>query len=171
MSRPIQFFVYVFAGLLSAIIILFVIDYYLVSWTVFLLETANICSHKSFSTNSKLSSSVDTQYIKNEIRKNQNYRINDKYQSGSGVNIQRDFGDVIYNIRFENKEKFEFDTSVSIEKYRISYLHGEACSTPNYFIRKYFVTMIDDLPITDAQKKEMKNSFWVYPVIKGNLLF
>lgn len=153
------------AVLIASIIIAISIDYYNYSWTGFLLNKAGLCEYKTVTVpvkNSfpqKLSYDFDLQYIAKEMLTNPNYEVK-SYFNNRGVVVSRRFGEINYQISFQNSrgnyEGFNLNTSIDDEKYSFPSVTGENCTTPSYKLKDNVNKMIEDLPLTDSQKEEMK---------------
>ncbi len=153
------------AVLVVGIVIAISIDYYNYSWTGFLLNKAGLCEYKTVTVpvkNSfpqKLSYDFDLQYIAKEMLTNPNYEVK-SYFNNRGVVVSRRFGEMNYQISFQNSrgsyEGFNLNTSIDNEKYSFPSVTGENCTTPSYRLKDNVNKMIDDLPLTDSQKNEMK---------------
>ncbi len=141
------------------------IDYYNYSWTGFLFSKVGLCEYKTVTVpvkNSfpqKLSYDFDLQHIAKEMHKNPNYEVK-SYFNDRGVVVSRRFGEMNYQISFQNSrgsyEGFNLNTSIDNEKYSFPSVTGENCTTPSYRLKDNVNKMIDDLPLTDSQKNEMK---------------
>jgi hypothetical protein len=161
----------IFSSFILIAAILYLINGYLFSWFGFVLSAAQLCEYKSVSVMGDngypvpLSFRVDPQYIAQEMSKKENYQVNNRY-SGGGAKISRNFDGVNYEIFFQTGKEFNLGTSLPSP--RFPYIVGGAkCYTPSYILRDNIFIMIDDLPVTDDQKNEMKNHVWVIPVIHG----
>ena len=166
-----------FAVLLAAIVIAILIDRNHYSWTGFLFNKVGLCEYKTVTLPikngfpQKLSYDFDPQYITQEMLKNPNYEVN-SYYKGRGAVVTRKFGDINYQISFQNSrgsyEGFNLNTSTDIEKHSFPSVSGENCTTPSYILKDNIFIMIDDLPLTDLQKEEMKKYVRVATVFRGN---
>lgn len=162
--------------LVTAIIIAVLINYYHFSWTGYLFNKAGLCAYKTVTTPAKngfpqkLSYDFDPQYIAREMHKNPNYQVSNFYNNRGAV-VTRRFGNINYQISFQNSrgsyEGFNLNTSTDDEKYSFPSVSGENCTIPSYKIKENVFTMIDDLPLTDSQKAEMKEYVSVTYVFRG----
>jgi hypothetical protein len=112
-----------------------------------------------------LSFDLNAQQIALQMRKNKNYTVN--YFSGDlNARISRDFGNVRYEFRIEHYRNaiisreyigFNIDTELIVKDASFPIRsRGERCITPNYILKENVFTMINDLPLTEQQKNEMK---------------
>lgn len=160
---------------LIAIAVLFIlglsslaVDRYLYSWTSYLRPFG--CEHKSVNVaygNERLREQYDLIEIGNTLRTDPDYQIEspfDKEQFTEGsLNISRVFGSVKYrvglgkhisggehyfSVRFSN---YTYDT-----KNRNGSRHGESSTTPNHRIEQNMYMMINEMPLNDIQKTELK---------------
>ena len=162
------------AVLIASIIIAVSIDYYNYSWTGFLFSKVGLCEYKTVTVpvkNSfpqKLSYDFDLQHIAKEMHKNPNYEVK-SYFNNRGVVVSRRFGEINYQISFQNSrgsyEGFNLNTSIDDEKYSFPSVTGENCTTPSYKLKDNVNKMIEDLPLTDSQKEEMKKYVRVHSVL------
>lgn len=172
-----RFILNIFGMLATALVIAFLIDCYHFSWSGFLLDKAELCEYKTISTPvkngfpQKLSYDFDPQYIAKEMLKNPNYEVNGYYNNRGAV-VTRKFGNINYQISFQNSrgsyEGFNLNTSTDDEKYSFPSAAGENCATPSYKLKENVFLMIDDLPLSDSQKDEMKKYVSVASVFRGN---
>jgi hypothetical protein len=164
-----------FGLLLTAIIIAALINYYHFSWTGYLSNKAGLCSFKTVTVPvkngfpQKLSYDFDPQFIAEEMLKEANYEVNSYYHN-RGTVVARKFGNINYQISFQNSrgsyEGFNLNTSTDGEKYSFPSTVGEKCTTPSYKLKENVFFMIDDLPLTDSQKDEMKEYVSVISVCR-----
>lgn len=113
------------------------------------------------SSNEQLVQEYDLIQIGNEIKLNPNYI--DIFSSETGLFASRMFGNVKYNIRIRkgvtSLGKF---TEVGFSNFNSEFhnnlpsLQGEVKTTPNYYIENNITQMIDEMPLNDAQKKELR---------------
>lgn len=172
-SKKMKILLSLFVGLISIIIILFVINHYFYSWWGLLLNKIDFCNYKSVSVlgdNSypkPMSFRFEPQHIALEMSKNQNYEVNNNY-NGKGAVVSRNFNEVIYKLYFQNRggsfEGFKIDTASDDPRYNFPAPGGEKCTTPSYLLTENVSIMIDDLPLTPEQKEELKESVWVVSV-------
>ena len=175
--KPFQIILNIFAVLAAGIVIAVLIDRHHYSWTGFLFNKAGLCEYKSVIVPikngfpQKLSYDFDPQYIAKEMLKNPNYEVN-SYFNNRGAVVSRKFGNINYQISFQNSrgsyEGFNLNTSVDDEKYSFPSVAGEDCPTPSHILKDNVFIMIDDLPLTDLQKDEMKKYVSVAFVFRGN---
>lgn len=165
------------AVLTAGIVIAAAVDYYHYSWTGFLLNKAGLCEYKTVTVpvkNSfpqKLSYDFDLQYTAQEMENNPNYEVK-SYFNNRGVIVNRRFGEMNYQISFQNSrgsyEGFNLNTAIDDEKYSFPSVAGENCTIPSYRLKDNLNKMIEDLPLTDSQKEEMKKYVRVANVFRGN---
>lgn len=155
-------------GLVVLGVISLMVDYYFYSWTSFVRPFG--CEYKNIRVvykHEKLEQEYDLTQIKNNIKSNPNYQIELPYsgelQNESTLKISRMFGNVKYNIGLwkhtRPDEKFtrvEFDNFGSDFRNNAPSPTGEQPSTPNHYIENNIYQMIDEMPLTDAQKSELK---------------
>jgi hypothetical protein len=169
-------FLHGFGMLVVFVVIALMINYYHYSWTGYLFGKAGLCDYKTAALPvkngfpQKLSFDVDPQLIAAEMLKNPAYEV-ESYFRNRGTVVTRKFGDVNYQISFQNSqgsyEGFNLNTSNDAEKHSFPTITGESCTTPDYRIRENVFTMIDDLPVADFQKEEMKEYVRVAKVFRG----
>ncbi|MEJ7699531.1 MAG: hypothetical protein WKF71_07795 [Pyrinomonadaceae bacterium] len=86
--------------------------------------------------------------------------------------VNRRFGEMNYQISFQNSrgsyEGFNLNTAIDDEKYSFPSVAGENCTIPSYRLKDNLNKMIEDLPLTDSQKEEMKKYVRVANVFRGN---
>ncbi len=165
------------AVLVVGIVIAISIDYYHYSWTGFLFKKVGLCEYKSVTVPvknafpQKLSYDFDLQSIAQEMSSNPNYEVK-SYFKNRGVVVTRNFGDTNYQISFQNSrgnyKGFNLNTSTDDKKYSFPSVAGENCTTPSYKLKDNVNIMIEDLPLTDWQKDEMKKYVKVATVFRGN---
>jgi hypothetical protein len=103
--------------------------------------------------NYKLGESLDLKKIKNDLMGDQNYLI----ESGSDdyyLGITRNFNDKQYYIRFTNNNVDKITHILVTSK-------GDSCTEPDYSIEQRAYKMIDELPLSNEQKKKIKNNIHV----------
>lgn len=152
------------------------INYYHFSWTGYLSGAAGLCEHKTVMIPvkngfpQKLSFDFDLASIAREMRKNPNYRVSDYFERRGAV-VSRNFAGVNYQISFQNSsgsyEGFNLNTSADAEKFSFPSVSGENCTAPDYRLKENVRTMIDDLPLSDAQKAEAKQYVGVVSAFGG----
>jgi hypothetical protein len=172
-SKTIKTLFSIFVVSISIIVILFVVNRYFYSWTGLLFSKIDFCDYKSVSVLGNngypkpMSFRFEPQIIAQEMSKNSNYQVNNRY-NGNGAVISRNFNGVIYKLYFENRggsfEGFNLGTGIDDPRYDFPATGGEKCTAPSYLLRKNVFTMIDDLPLTPEQKEELKENVWVVPV-------
>ncbi|HEX8287057.1 MAG TPA: hypothetical protein VF556_03630 [Pyrinomonadaceae bacterium] len=175
--QNLRFILNIFGMLTTAVVIAVLIDCYHFSWTGFLFNKAGLCEYKTISTPvkdgfpQKLTYDFDPQYIAKEMLKNPNYEVSGYYNNRGAV-VTRKFGDISYQISFQNSrgsyEGFNLNTSKNNEKYSFPSVSGENCAVPNHKLKQNVFLMIDDLPLTDSQKDEMKKYVSVASAFRGN---
>ena len=167
-----------FGVLITALIIAALIDYYHFSWTGYLFDKAGLCEYKTVTVPvkngfpQKLSYEFDLPFIAQKMRQNPNYEAAGYYHN-RGVVVVRKFGNLNYQISFQNSggsyEGFNLNTSADNEKYSFPSVVGESCTIPNYKLKENVFIMIDDLPLTNSQKLEMKEYVSVVSVFGGRV--
>jgi hypothetical protein len=139
-------------GLSLLIAGLWLIDYYIYSWHILRCD-AKTPSIKNKSANpygKDLGEKLDLTSILNQIRKNPSYKIirgEDDF-----LVLERLFEEKPYVISLNHKKE---TTMYSINGGLSPNLIP--CSTPNYRILMNAYQMIDELPLTDEQKKKLKD--------------
>jgi hypothetical protein len=165
-------------GLATFVIIAVLINYYHFSWTGYLFNKAGLCEYKTVTVvgkngfPQKLSYDFDLQHIEREMRKNPNYEAVG-YFHNRGAFVIRKFENINYQISFQNSsgsyEGFNLNTSAGNEKHSFPSVFGENCTVPSYKLKENVSIMIDDLPLTDSQKFEMKEYVGVVAVFGGRV--
>lgn len=159
-------------------LILFFVNRYFYSWTGLISSKIGLCRHKTVSVlgdngyPKRMSFRFEPQSIAREMAKNKNYKVNGNYNGGGAV-VSRNFDGVIYKLYFENRggsfEGFNLGTSLDDPRFDFPTFGGEKCTMPSNTLRKNVFVMIDDLPLTQEQKNELKDSVWIVPEINLNL--
>ncbi len=151
------------------------VDYYFYSWTAFIKPFG--CEYKSIGTvftigisddrDRNLEQQYDLIQIGDAIKSNPNYRLvaprgQEPYNKGS-LSVSRMFGDVKYNIRIDKGRtslgeftKIGFSNPYSEVYNKDLPFGGEKSTIPNYYIKNNINQMIDEMPLNDDQKKELK---------------
>ena len=160
-----RFVLHSLGAVVTAVIIVVLINYYHFSWTGYFFNKAGLCSYKTLTTATedgfpqKLSYDFDPQHMAQEMQKNRNYEVTAFYNN-RGTIVARRFGDINYQISFQNSrgsyEGFNLNTAANDEKNSFPSVSGENCATPSAKIKENVFVMIDDLPLTEEQKAEMK---------------
>jgi hypothetical protein len=166
------------AATLTAIIIAVLINYYHFSWTGYLFNKAGLCEYKTVTVAvkngfpQKLSYDFDLSSIAREMRKNPNYEAVSYYHNRGAVAVRK-FGNINYQISFQNSGGsyggFNINTSADNDKYSLPSVAGETCTAPSYKLKENVFIMIDDLPLTDSHKFEMKKYVSVVSVFDGRI--
>jgi hypothetical protein len=148
-----------------------VVNRYFYSWTGLLLSQINFCSYKSVSTGGyngypvPMSFRFDTQFIAQEMSRNNSYVVSNRY-NGDGALVSRNFDGVVYIMYFEshgvNAEGMKLDTGLFRDNLPPG-VGGEKCTTPSYSLEKKVFAMINDLPLSESQRDELKQHVWVVP--------
>lgn len=177
-NKRMQTFSLTIITLISIAVILFVTNRYFYSWAGLISNKVGFCEYKTVSVPGhngypkQMSFRFDPQIIAREMSKNKNYQVNDHY-NGNGALISRNFDGVIYKLYFENRggsfEGFNLGTGIDDPGYDFPAVGGEKCTTPSSLLKKNTFTVIDDLPLTDQQKNELKKNVWVVSMIELNL--
>lgn len=129
------------------------INYYVYSWKHLILpcdqkEPTLLNFNRPYGED--LGEQFDLEEILNKVKKNPNYydSIGDK----KGIDIIRKFDGYVYEIRLRNdRETTKYEIMGGMRPNTIP------CSTPDYKILMNTYQMIDDLPLTDAQKQKLKD--------------
>jgi hypothetical protein len=144
-------------------IVAFYVNYYHYSWTSFINPFGCSCKKVSvkFAGVDKRNEILTQQYDLQKIY--QGTKSNDKYKSvffnGHSLGIERKFNDVVYKIHFSST------ISSSGTIYSIYFSNGspyEPKTTPNAYIKNNIEQMIDEMPLTNEQKTELKNKVSVW---------
>ena len=155
--------------LVLLIVSLYLVDRYVYSIFGVSLKAVDFCDFKTVtikkenSNKLRLSYDFDTETIAREMSKKDNYVV--KIISGSTILITRKFGGVTYKMTFMHPDNlgggFNVGTSIESSIENPTTTGGEKCSTPDYILADRINSMVDDLPLTEAQKKEMKQNIGV----------
>ena len=166
-------------GSIVSILLLIVINRFVFSWTGLIFGRLGLCEYKSIGVptsngyNKKLSQSYNIPQIASAMRMNRNYEVNDHY-NGNGLVVSRTFNGVKYNIIFENNNgvsEFNLNT-YNFDGYPSGLVTGgERCTTPSYVAERNVYRIIDDLPLNDLQKSELKQYVSVENTVNGKLIF
>ncbi len=135
------------------------INYYYYSWTSFIQPFG--CRSKIMgakATRFALKQEYDLQAIGEEIQQNPNYRL-EGIPNKSYLIVSRLFGDLKYQIRL-HRLSLPGEMELSFPTWS-SKTSGEDPTTPDYEVYSRAYLMIDEMPLNDFQKKELKNSFRV----------
>jgi hypothetical protein len=147
-----------FGGLSILVVGSLLIDYYVYSWHILRCDgKAPFIKNSSANPYGKdLGEKLDLEAIVKEFKKNPTYfsSIGDK----NGIDLIRKFEGKSYIIMLRNNNDYKSEAVTT--KYKIGGgLSNDTipCSTPNYRILMNTYQMIDDLPLTDAQKQKLKD--------------
>ena len=138
-------------GVSVSLVLLAVINRMVFSWTGLVFGRLGLCEYKSIgvsalnSQNQKLSQSYDPAQIASTLSANRNYTVN-LTASGTAVHISRTFNGVPYNMLIDNR-------------------------TPSYALERNVYAMIDDLPLSNLQRDELKQQVKVSKMSTGKLAF
>ncbi len=148
---------------------LWAINYYLYSWTT-QVNLLFPCTEKHIwirdtSKGSKgeiFDDYLDLNRLADKVRlssSNYNVILNDGYL----LNLRRLFNGKVYSLTFKNDDKlkttkFSFSGGLSGE--------NEDCSVPDYYILQNAYQFINDLPLTETQKKKLRDNLRVMSPIK-----
>ncbi|MGE5251068.1 MAG: hypothetical protein ACM3QS_12765 [Bacteroidota bacterium] len=149
------------------------INVFLFSWFDLALAAAGLCAYKGIAVptyngyDKPLSEMYDLQAIASILRSNRYYSVNTHF-NGDGLRIARTFNRVEYNITLVNRNG---RTGFNLNNYnlqnhppgRIS--EGASCATPDLHIWIRTLRMINDLPLSAAQKLEMVRNIRIGNVI------
>jgi hypothetical protein len=142
-------------------IVAFYVNYYHYSWTSFINPFGCSCKEirvKSVGIgikNAVLAQQYDLVKLGNETKVNPNYGV---YYDLRRFSATRNFGEVKYIIRIDY-----YPTSMG-NFYEVYYSHdntSEPKTTPSAYIRKNINQMIDEMPLNDEQKIELKSKVTV----------
>ena len=168
-------------ALFLTILSLIVINRYVFSWAGLILSRVGLCEYKTVGVpppngyNQKLSQSYDIPQITAAMRLNPNYRVNDHF-NGNGLFLSRTIEGVRYNVIFENHNgmsEFNLNTYDLDGGYYPNGLAtgGASCTTPSYAIERNVFRIIDDLPLNESQRAELKKNVIVHNAIDLKLIF
>ncbi len=145
------------------------VNYYLYSWTSFVRPFG--CEHKNIRAiyqQERLEQDYDLIQIGNNIKSNPSYKFEFPDTGNpfgeNWLEISRMFGNVKYKVRFEKHTnsskkytKIEFSNLNFDYSQKITFPNGEKPTTPNRYIENNIYQMIDEMPLSDAQKNELKS--------------
>jgi hypothetical protein len=143
--------------------VLILINMLLFSWFDVALSAVGLCAYKSIAVptyngyDKPLGEMYDLRIIATALRNNPHYSINTHF-NGDGLRIARTFHRVEYNITLVNRNGrtgFNLNT-FNLQNHppgRIA--EGASCGTPDLYIWLKTAGMINDLPLSAAQKIEM----------------
>lgn len=167
---------YVLATLIFVPLILFLVNRYLFSWAGLILRAiptpfgCSFCDYKSIGVPVEnnhpkiLSFVVDLAKVANAFHGNSNYYV---VNFGYRVIIYRKYGKVWYWLRLDGSSRnyqsineMSLGTGTPLSKWREGEpsIDGESFATPSGWIKKRSFQIINDLPLSTAQKAEMKKS-------------
>jgi hypothetical protein len=146
-------------------VVAFYVDYYYYSWTSFIQPFG--CEYKSIGPSGvTLEQVYDLDVLVEKLRPDSNYLVNHKNKYS--LTVSRIFRNVNYTIHFSghNSEKgVYYDLSYSNGHFNLNSNEGtkqnEVYTTPDYYILQNINQMIDEMPLTDIQKQELKNKVTV----------
>lgn len=158
-----QLILFSLSGLLLIAITNILVERYLFSWTGFLSNKIGLCDYKTVRVLAenggyqKMSFDFDNQYIASEMRKKTDYQVEEL--DSDYLIVLKKIGNVSYEVWFANAdgfdEGFKLKTSVEEKQFPES-TGGESYITPNRVLKRKISTIIDDLPLIEDQKNEMK---------------
>jgi len=167
-------------GIMVSVVLLIIINRYVFSWTGLISSAVGLCKYKSVAVPAengypvKLSQAYDIPQIASVMRTNRNYEINEHY-NGNGLAVSRMFNGVKYNVLlYENHNGV---TEFNLNTYNFAgyssglVTDGERCTTPSYALERNVQRIIDDLPLSDLQKSELKQNIRVQTTIDLKLTF
>ena len=154
-----------FVGLVLLGVISIAVDYYYYSWTSFVRPFG--CEYKNIRAiyqQEKLEQEYDLSQIAEKLQSDprSNFKI---ILSGGGLGVSQMFNDVKYVIGFQEynsingkytKVNFHNINSDSYNNYSLS-RKGEKPTTPDQYIRNNIYQMINEMPLNEAQKDELKS--------------
>ncbi|MGH7784158.1 MAG: hypothetical protein ACREO5_10005 [Candidatus Binatia bacterium] len=160
-SGKIQFTVF---GLILIGVALLVINRYDYSWVGITLSTVGLCLQKSVYVTGdngqpmKLSYGIDLDAINQALAADPNYDLtfHETY-----LRVSRRFGNVRYTIVFDNYANQDQNiTNFNLNTFSKASDEnaGEDCSVPTAVIRGNIYTIINDLPLTESKKSEIRES-------------
>jgi hypothetical protein len=153
----------------------FIVNHYVFSWTGFILNKIGLCECKSIRSQDDksgykiLSYTVDLSAIDQSLGTNPSYNL--IFHRDYTLVVSRTFGDVTYSINLYNWTNWTEKTMLSLNTYPKgpSQRNGETCTTPAYIVERNIYLMIDDLPLTEPQKTELRRSVIVSNQIELNM--
>lgn len=150
-------------GLVLFGVIAFYVDYYFYSWTSFVHPFG--CNYKQIRVksvpdkkNNILEQNYDLIKIGNLIESDAKY---DKtYYNAGRVFASRKFDDIVYGIRIDY-HNFSTENYFNVEFSNGNNTPQLGKTTPDYYIKRNINKMIDEMPLNDEQKSEIKNKVTV----------
>jgi hypothetical protein len=151
-------------GLVLLGVIAFYVDYYYYSWTSFVQPFG--CRYKEIGYSEvSLEQKYDLLELAENMNSNPKYNLHYDSVTKSSLSVSRIFNDVSYTIQFSSYNlpgrgynKVSFSNTLTIDIDTSSIKQSETSITPNYYIIKNISRMIDEMPLTDIQKEELKNN-------------
>ncbi len=148
-------------------VVVFYVDYYYYSWTSFVQPFG--CRYKEIGYSEM---SLEQKYNLSELAENisskPNYNLHYDPVTKSGLSVSRIFNNVSYTIQFSsynllgvgyNKVSFSNTLTTDIDISNVK--QNEVYTTPNYYILQNINQMIDEMPLDDSQKSELKSKVTV----------
>lgn len=167
----------VIASLILLGIALSLLNYYFYSWTSFVQPFG--CEYKYIhATNKqdKLEQKYDLRQIASKLRSNPQPKFEVHFSNGS-LGVSRKLGNVKYNIGFQkhNSSSGKF-TKIDFHNFNFELNNkpspkGEPLTTPNYHIKSNIFQMINEMPLNDIQKKELKEKVQISCSSEAKLAF
>lgn len=159
-------------------LLLLVINRFVFSWMGLISNKLGFCDHRSIivpsfnGANKKLTQSYDIPHIAEVMRTKPDYEVGS--YNGDGLLVSRTFNGVKYNLILEKHNgvsELNLNTNPSLgpQHQHGQVRFGEECTTPSYVIEKNVSRIIDDLPLSDLQKSEIKQYVRVADSIHGKL--
>lgn len=148
-------------GLSLVVALLLVVEGFWYSWLGAVQHKVGLCRFKTISSHApnagpvKLTFAIDPEAVTAAMENNLDYRVGRLPNTSSFV-VSRDFDGVSYNLIFKYLHPaFDgFDLGTSSLDHRPA--KSLPCSTPVREVQQNVMLMIEDLPLTEDQKKELK---------------
>jgi hypothetical protein len=159
-------------GLIAAPLALLIVNHFVYGWAgLILCDCKSISVPTNNAARKKLSQSYDIAQMALVLRQNPDYEVN--YQPHARrLIVSRTFDGVKYNIWFEiDREVSKLYLSTNAYGYRRGDFlwGGEKCTTPSFWIKRRAYRMIEDFPLNDLQKAEIKQNVRVTREIRRGL--
>jgi hypothetical protein len=138
-------------------IVAFYVNYYHYSWTSFINPFGCSCKEIGVRYDKKvLDQTYDLEKIYEIIKSDEKYE--ETFYNGYLFKVARNFDNVLYGLSFSS-----YKTSTE-SYYKITISNGvqsHTKTTPNNLLRKNINQMIDEMPLNDAQKEDLKSKVTV----------
>ncbi len=161
-------------GFILLIISLGLINYYVYCWTSYLpfvgedYKTIEFVYEKQNDPfhNHEVLESYDLVQIGTQLKSNPNYRVGDILDDHT-LFVARNFKDVSYSIYIGKTERTAKHLTVGfdhfINQHQPEKSKSELGTAPDYYIYKNINQMIDEMPLSNAQKIELKSGVRINP--------